>query len=991
MPSDSGARQKLIQSIYERVTAAVTTGERSRLLDELTAADPEMKTEVAALLAARDSETFIQEIVSEPAAHLDPSEIEAPGTQIGAYRLGAVLGSGGMGVVYRAEQEQPIRRTVALKIVKPGMDSRQVIARFETERQALAMMDHPNIARVFDAGSTPYGRPYFVMELVDGRPITRYCDEKRLSPRERLELFIPVCEAVQHAHQKGIIHRDLKPSNILVMEVDGKAVPKVIDFGIAKATEPAAGEATATLLTHAGTVIGSLDYMSPEQAEWGSDVDTRSDIYALGVLLYELLTGVTPINRGEAEKATYLEMLRRIRDEDPVPPSVRLRNATKTLIDVAAQRRTDPGRLPKLVHGELDWIVLKTLEKDRGRRYQTANALAADLERYLAGEPVEAGPPSASYRLSKFARKHRAAIGTAAAFLLLLTGAAIYSAREAIRARRAERVAEAVNAFLQNDLLAQASSHRQGRGDVKPDPELRVRTALDRAAERIGEGQFRDQPEVEAAIRRTIAVTYLDLGLYPQARVQAERAAELYGRASGPASRESLAAASTVALAKNGESKYAEAEAQLRVVVAEQRRRLGAADPDTLESLSSLGSVLGVEAKFEESEKMLREALEAYRAKSAESPDTIRVMQYLAQVLSDQGKFKEAEAMDREALESSRRVLGSDHPQTLTILSALAEDLRFAGNYPEAEKLAAEALERKKKSYGPDHANTISAMNNLAGVYLVSGKPQQAEPIYREVVAIDQRLHGAEHADTLGAEHNLASTVYVLGKIDEAETLEHLVFNGFVKKLGRENWRTIQTGDLLGGIWVMQGKFAQAEAMHSESLAIERRTVGTSNPNTLVTMNRLASVYLKTNRFAEAEKLQTELVEGMRKTFGPEHPNTMIVSGNLALSRYNLKRYGEAIAVLEPAIAIQEKKMPDGWQRFRLESLLGASLTGLGKYVEAEAHLLKGYQGMIERRKTIPADAVANVVNAAKWTGELYGRMNQPAKAAEWMAKANAK
>jgi non-specific serine/threonine protein kinase/serine/threonine-protein kinase len=452
------------------------------------------------------------------------------GAQIGPYKLVRQLGEGGMGVVYYAQQLQPIRRDVALKVLKPGMDSNQVIARFETERQALALMDHPTIARVFDAGTTPTGRPYFVMELVDGLPITRYCDSKLLTVKKRIELFVPVCQAIQHAHQKGIIHRDIKPSNIVVAEQDGHAVPKVIDFGLAKAVGRHLSDAT--MMTALGTVVGTLDYMSPEQAELTrQDIDTRTDVYSLGAVLYELLTGTTPLEHERLAKAGYVEALQRIREEETAPPSVRLRRST-TSDAIAAQRNSDVARLPKLLHGELDWIAMKALEKDRSRRYETVSGLTRDLERYLAGEPVEAAPPSTAYRLSKFARKHRVGLAAAAAFLGLMAAGVVVTSWMAVRASRAEAEARAVNAFLRDDLLAQASATQQASPGTKPDPDLKVRAALDRAATRIG-GKFTGQPLVEASIRQTIGDTYRDLGLYPEAQRETQRALALRSRVLG--------------------------------------------------------------------------------------------------------------------------------------------------------------------------------------------------------------------------------------------------------------------------------------------------------------------------------------------------------------------------------------------------------------------------------------------------------------------------
>jgi WD40 repeat protein/serine/threonine protein kinase len=364
---------------------------------------------------------------------------EGPGTQIGPYKLVEQIGEGGFGVVFMAKQQQPIRRTVALKILKPGMDTRQVVARFEAERQALALMDHPNIARVLDGGATALGRSYFVMELVKGVPITRYCDEHQLTPRERLILFATVCQAVQHAHQKGIIHRDLKPTNVLVAACDGKPVPKIIDFGVAKALGQPLTERT--LVTGFGCIVGTLEYMSPEQAEFNElDIDTRADIYSLGVLLYELLTGTTPLTRERLKQAAMTEALRLIREEDPPKPSARLSASRASLASVSAQRKLEPVSLTRQVRGELDWIVMKALEKDRRRRYDTANSLARDIERHLNDEPVEACPPGTTYRLRKFARRNRKWLSAAAAVSLVLTAATAASSWLAIRATLAERV-----------------------------------------------------------------------------------------------------------------------------------------------------------------------------------------------------------------------------------------------------------------------------------------------------------------------------------------------------------------------------------------------------------------------------------------------------------------------------------------------------------------------------------------------------------------------
>ncbi len=411
------------ESIFAQALEIASAAERAAFLDRACGDNQALRAEVEALLRTNERSGDVLDLPEKQATTVEqPRPSEAPGTVIGPYKLLQQIGEGGMGTVFMAEQTKPVKRKVALKVIKSGMDSRQVIARFEAERQALAMMDHVNIARVLDAGAAESGRPYFVMELVHGVPITKYCDDNQLTPRQRLELFVPVCQAIQHAHQKGIIHRDIKPSNVMVTLYDGKPVPKVIDFGVAKATEQKLTERT--LFTQYGTMVGTLEYMSPEQAEMSAlGVDTRSDVYSLGVLLYELLTGSTPLTRKRFKDAAYGEILRIIKEEEPPKPSTRLSDSGEALASIAGQRKTEPAKLARLVRGELDWIVMKTLEKDRNRRYETANALAADVQRYLADEPVLACPPSAWYRFRKFARRNRRAVATAAAVALVAVAA----------------------------------------------------------------------------------------------------------------------------------------------------------------------------------------------------------------------------------------------------------------------------------------------------------------------------------------------------------------------------------------------------------------------------------------------------------------------------------------------------------------------------------------------------------------------------------------
>jgi serine/threonine protein kinase/WD40 repeat protein len=456
-------------SIFAAALEKPNAAEQAAYLTRACAGDARLRRRVEALLRAHAEPDEILDRPLTPTVDETPPA-EGPGSCIGPYKLLQQIGEGGMGVVYMAEQEEPVRRKVALKVIKPGMDSKQVVARFEAERQALALMDHTNIARVFDAGTTESGRPYFVMELVHGVPITTYCDENKLTPRERLELFVPVCQAVQHAHQKGIIHRDLKPSNVLVTMYDDKPVPKVIDFGVAKAVEQRLTEKT--LFTQFGTLVGTFEYMSPEQAELNAfGVDTRSDVYSLGVLLYELLTGTTPVERPRLREAAFDEIRRIIKEEEPPRPSVRL-STSEALAKVAAARKTDPAKLSRLVRGELDWVVMRCLEKDRSRRYDTASGLARDVERYLRDEPVEARPPSSGYRLRKFVRRNRGPVAAGVTIAALVVMGGLVSTWQAVRATRAER--EAV--VQRDDATEQRNEATQKRHEAETAREQLRRT-----------------------------------------------------------------------------------------------------------------------------------------------------------------------------------------------------------------------------------------------------------------------------------------------------------------------------------------------------------------------------------------------------------------------------------------------------------------------------------------------------------------------------------
>ncbi|MGO9271051.1 MAG: tetratricopeptide repeat protein [Terriglobia bacterium] len=936
-----------------------------------------------------------------PEEHLDPNVASGPteggtaatqdmdpgksaGTAIGRYRLLQKIGEGGMGEVWLAEQKEPVRRRVALKLVKAGMNTREVIARFESERQALALMDHPAIAKVFDAGSTPQGAPYFVMEYVAGVPITAYCDNHSLSTHERLELFMRVCEGVQHAHQKAIIHRDLKPSNILVTEVDGRAAPKIIDFGVAKAlTQKLTAD---TMFTRVGALVGTPEYMSPEQANSsGEDIDTRTDVYSLGIIFYELLAGVPPL---ELRKIAFEEFLRRLREDEPPKPSTKIRTQDQaTSTELARKRQTEPPALAKQMRGDLDAIALKALEKDRLRRYGSPSDFAADIRRYLNHEAVLAVPASAAYRARKFARRYRGALVTACAFALVLIVAAAVSIRQSIRANREAAVAQAVNDFLQNDLLAQASPNTQSGPTTKPDPDLKVRTALDRAAERIT-GKFKQQPEVEAAIRDTMGQTYTDLGLYPEARKQLERALELRRKVLGAENPQTLRTALNLGRVADFQGKYAEAETVDSKTLEIMRRVMGPENPDTLVSMMNLCRVYSDQGKHAQAETLYGQTVQIQRrVLGPEHPDTLASMMNLGWVYLDQEKYAQAEALFRQTLDIRLRVLGPEHPDTLASLVSLGWADNTQGKYAQAEALQNQALEIQRRVLGLEHPDTLGSMNNLARTYDNLGKYAQAEALLRQTLEIERRVLGPEHPTTLISMRNLCRVYSDQGKYAQAESLYGQILEIQRRVLGPEHPNTLATISDLAWMDLAQGKYAQAQTLLSPTLEIERRVRGSEDSATFWRMSALASTYYLQGKYAQAEALFSQTLAGQRHTLGAENPDTLDTMADLALAYQAQGRFAASEPLARGAVESDRKMRPNDWQRFFAESLLGSSLAGQKKYAEAEPLLLEGYRGMEARKERIAVPNRYYLDRAREWLVQLYQAWGKPAKAAEWKKK----
>ena len=766
--------------------------------------------------------------------------------RIGPYRLRQRIGEGGMGEVFLAEQEKPIRRRVALKLLKAGMDTKQVIARFESERQVLALMDHVFIAKVFDAGSTPEGRLYFAMEYVKGESITSYCDRHRLTTRERLELFMQVCEGVQHAHQKGIIHRDIKASNVLVTIQEDKPVPKIIDFGVAKATEQRLTERT--LYTQLGVLIGTPEYMSPEQAEMtGLEVDTRTDVYSLGVLMYELLTGVLPFDPEDLRKSGFDEIRRKIREEDASRPSTRVGTLDEEkMTSVSTTHRVALPAMRRQLRGDLDWITMKALEKDRTRRYGSPNELAADIGRHLRHEPVEASPPSTLYRVGKFVRRHKVGVAASSVVLLALLVGLTGTAFGLLKAQRAEGQArqEAATAERAIELLVglfDVSDPSEARGNT-----ITAREILDRAAERL-EGELDEQPLVRAALMSAVGRVYQNLGLNSAAKPLFEGAL-----------------------------------APRREALERTRRVLGDDHPETLIAVNNLGSLLQEQGKLDEAEAYYREALEGRRlVLGSDHQVTLVSLNNMGLLLKNLGRLDEAETYFRVALEGHRRVLGDDHPKTLNALSKMGLLHKDMGYLEEAERYTRAALEGQRRVLGDDHSQTLVSISNMGSLLQTQGRLEEAERFKREALEGLRRTLGNDHFSTLIAINNLGFLLKTQGKLEEAGSFFREAMEGFRRVLGNEHRQTLNAMANLGDLYTDLGRYNEAEERLAAAAGAAPRSLGREQVTTGLIIRKYGRCLTALKRYREAETALLEAHAILTQVVGPEHIQTERVVRNL--------------------------------------------------------------------------------------------------------------
>jgi eukaryotic-like serine/threonine-protein kinase len=687
--------------------------------------------------------------------------------RIGPYRILSVLGQGGMGLVYVAEQAEPVRRRVALKVIRAGMDSDEVVARFAAERQALAVMEHPNIAKVLDGGLTGDGRPYFVMELVKGVPITEYCDMNKLRTRARLSLFIEACHAVQHAHQKGVIHRDLKPTNVLVALQDGVPVPKVIDFGIAKALSQSLTDRT--LLTEVGQAVGTPAYMSPEQADPSAlDVDTRADVYSLGVVLYELLVGRLPLDPSELGYPAFMVRLAN-RETNVSTPSAKLATLGQAATSVSHSRRTDVRGLSRELSGDLDWIVMKALDPDRSRRYETVNALAMDLQRFLRSEPVIARPPSSLYRLSRFARRNRVAVAAGAAVAVALVAGLTVSAIALVRARQAEAVARReaetsrqVAAFLTG--LFRVSDPSEARGNS-----ITAREILDRGAARINT-ELAAQPQVQAQLMHTMGNVYRELGLFAQAQPLLERAAAIRTELAGADAPDTRTTVVELARLAQQQGRFPVAESLYVQSMGATERAGGRDDPALLPILNGLGGMFITRGRFAEAESLLARAVALRSAMQApDDNDFARLLRNLAASHLAQGRYADAEPVFRRALVMTERVAGTDHPDVGRTLSNLGVVYYGLERYDEAAQYYERAERVLAKSLGEGHRDLASIHINLGEIEWKRGRLGEAERRLRRALDILARVVEPTHPSVGTAEFDLANILRDAGRGREAE------------------------------------------------------------------------------------------------------------------------------------------------------------------------------------------------------------------------------
>lgn len=888
-------------------------------------------------------------------AFATPAESAMPAS-IGAFRIIRLIGEGGMGAVYEAEQELPHRR-VALKVIKAGLANREMLRRFEQEAQALGRLQHPGIAQIYEAGTASSSagiQPYFAMEYIDGVNLLEWAKQSQPAERQRLELMAKICDAVHHAHQRGIIHRDLKPGNILV---DGFGQPKILDFGVARVTD---SDGSATRQTDVGQLIGTLAYMSPEQILADPlEIDTRSDVYSLGVILYQLLADRMPY-RGD------------VRHLHTAIDAIRLEQPTRL------------GSLNRRLKGDVETIVEKALEKEKARRYASAAGLAGDIRRFLQDEPIIARPPSAVYQVHKFAKRHKVVFGAAAAVLVALVLGLVVSTREAIRANRAELVAveqrdraqvaqrmataerdrasqaeisaraardravtaeadalrqrdralaeqnrandeaataHAINSFLQDDLLAQAGSEAQAAYNAKPDPEIKVRTLLDRAAGRM-QGRFESRPKVNAALQATVGRTYRDIGLYKEAAKHLENS------------------------------------------LVTTQKLTGIDSPECLSIKRDLGSAYASANELDKSKAILTEAWLAATTKLGANDDlTLGIESNLADTLHNQGEFKQAGDHYRRIL-AARRQGGEQSFKYSDAQDDLGLNLMAESKAAEAEPLFLSALRIRTQTLGEYHVRTLKTVANLGRLYWEQGRLEKAQPFFLHIYKADQQILGADHPETLTAMSNLGALHWKLGQYKETEQLWSEALLKSERVLGPDHLKTLILRGNLAELFRTTGQYEKAESIARQTIDGLTRVMGAGDARTVVAMKNLALILRDAKRLRESEELLARAAEIRLTKLERDHADTAIILSWLGQVRIDQANFAGARDALKQAVEIWSKILPDDYRRFNAESLLGECLYRLDQSLEGRALLAAGYKGLKQREQQIPAGAKFQLTDA---------------------------
>ncbi len=1003
--------------------AEIPDAERPVYLNEACGSDADLRAAVDRLLAAHADPASVFKPMIETVGHMTEGSLDETtvyksrpevGTVLaGRYILLEPIGVGGMGTVWMARQTEPVKRLVAVKLIKPGMDSKVVLARFEAERQALALMDHPNIARVLDGGLTEDGRPFFVMDLVKGVPITEYCDARKLTPRERLELFVPVCHAIQHAHQKGIIHRDIKPSNVLVAMYDDRPVPKVIDFGVAKATGQSLTEQT--LYTGFGMVVGTPQYMSPEQATFNNmDVDTRSDLYSLGVLLYELLAGAPPFTKNDLKKVGLMEMLRVVREEEPPRPSTRLSTAD-TLPSIAANRATDPKKLTGMLRNELDWIVMKALEKDRTRRYETANGFAADVLRYLSGEPVRAVPPSTSYRLRKFVRKNRGPVLAMGVILMLLIGGVAANRWEAVRAIRAEGVAreaeeiaseranrEQIAKQQAQEAQAQAvrrlSQIRKGnailtsifedlnvytiRNGTEPLEAVLAKRLVKAAGEL--EGETVGDPLAVAALQENLGETLLSLGYPKEAIPLLIKSRDTRLALLGPEANETLASMSSLATGYRDEREFGQALPLYQTILKNRNVKNGPENPDTLESTMLLGWCYWHMRKYEQALPIFEKVYDIrIRNDGPVQPGTIDSKHSVALCYLEMGNYDKAMPLLNEVLESRKVNLTASHPDTLSAMNDLAVCYQRSEKLDQALSLFQETLNLRLDRLGEYHPHTHAIMDNLAQCYWDMGNREQGIALLEKLLRLRKVRWGEKNSLILTTMHDLGIWYRYVGKLDLSIALLEETAKLRKEIGGTEKLETIICiAELAVNHRINKREDLALPWLQEAAAEVEKRNFKPESIHWII--NELIACYEQLQDFKQSAAWKRKLLPVVKEKAGADSIEYANQLATLGFDLLQLKKWGEAETLLSESLSIHEQREPEAWTTYNAQSMRGEALLGLGKVQEAAPLILKGYKGLKEQRRIMPTPEKVRYFQAIERMVALYEATGDKEMAAKW-------